>query len=106
MAWRAICGGEGEGCRTDQFRITIEEWRFIVSARKHGVGDEDIQKAGGGGHFVVAYRIDDVEPLRELRLGFDTAGRLLEVVVLVLDDGRELAIHAMRARPQYLDLLP
>jgi len=55
---------------------------------------------------VVAYAIDDGKPPRELRLGFDTAGRLLEVVVLVLDDGRELAIHAMRARPQYLDLLP
>lgn len=84
-------------------RITIQEWRSIV--RLAGtVDDEDIRQAGG--HFVVSYRIDDAEPLRELRLGFDTAGRLLEVVVLLLDDGRELAIHAMRARPQYLDLLP
>ena len=32
--------------------------------------------------------------------------RLLEIVVLFLDDGTELAIHAMKARTQYLDLLP
>ena len=36
----------------------------------------------------------------------DTHGRLLEIVVLLLDDGTELAIHAMKARTQYLDLLP
>jgi len=46
------------------------------------------------------------DPSESLRLGFDTAGRLLEIVVLILDDGTELAIHAMKARPQYLDLLP
>jgi len=68
------------------------------------VSDEDVRQAGR--HFLIAYKIEDDEPTRELRLGFDTAGRLLEVVVLLLDDGRELAIHAMKARPQYLDLLP
>lgn len=56
--------------------------------------------------FQVAYTIDDDAPARELRLGFDTHGRLLEIVVLLLDDGTELAIHAMKARPQYFDLLP
>jgi len=40
-----------------------------------------------------------------LRLGFDTAGRILEVVVLRFDSGNELVIHAMKARPQYLNLL-
>jgi hypothetical protein len=74
------------------------------SARKHGIDDEDIRSAGE--QYVVAYAIDDDEPLRELRLGFDTRGRLLEVVVLLVEDGAELAIHAMKARPQYLDLLP
>ena len=39
-------------------------------------------------------------------LGFDTQGRLLETVVLVLDSGNELVIHAMKARPQMLGLLP
>ncbi len=68
------------------------------------VGDEDIRQAGG--HFVVTCAIDDDKPPHELGPGFVTAVRLLEVVVLGLDDGRELAIHARTARPQYLDLLP
>ena len=46
------------------------------------------------------------EPERQLRLGFDTQGRLLETVVLTFDSGDELMIHAMKARPQMLDLLP
>jgi hypothetical protein len=29
-----------------------------------------------------------------------------DIVVLMLDGGREMAIHAMKARPQYFDLLP
>jgi hypothetical protein len=36
----------------------------------------------------------------------DTQGRLLETVVLVFDSGNELVIHAMKARPQLLWLLP
>ena len=31
------------------------------------------------------------------------AGRLLELVALIYDDGYELVIHAMKARSQYLD---
>lgn len=45
-------------------------------------------------------------PARQLPLGFDTQGRLPETVVLVFDSGNELIIHAMKARPQMLDLLP
>jgi hypothetical protein len=41
-----------------------------------------------------------------LRLGPDRAGNPLEIVVLLLDDGRELIIHAMPMRPKYRDLLP
>lgn len=55
------------------------------------------------------YRValdDEDDPRRWLLLGFDDAGRVLELVVLVFDSGHELVIHAMRARPQYLDLLP
>lgn len=74
------------------------------SARKHRVGDEDIIQATTD--YLIAYPIDDDGPARELRLGFDTAGRLLEIVVLQFDDGSELVIHAMKARPQYYDLLP
>ncbi len=50
--------------------------------------------------------LDDDSPARQLRLGFDRQGRMLEVVVLVFDSGNELVIHAMKARPQVLDLLP
>jgi len=49
--------------------------------------------------------LDDDSPARQLRLGFDSSGRLLEVVVLRFDSGNELLIHAMKARRQYLDLL-
>jgi hypothetical protein len=74
------------------------------SARKHGIDDHDIQTAAND--YLIAYPIDDDQPPRELRLGFDSHGRLLETVVLLLDDGTELVIHAMKARPQYFDLLP
>jgi len=77
------------------------------SARKHGVANEDAIHAAEG--FLVAYPLadDDQEgPRRELRLGPDRAGNLLEIVVLLLDDGDELVIHAMRMRPQYRGLLP
>lgn len=45
-------------------------------------------------------------PQRFLCLGFDTKGRLLEAVILVWDDGTEELIHCMKARPQYLQLMP
>ncbi|MGO4490300.1 toxin-antitoxin system toxin subunit [Microbacterium sp. 2RAF4] len=38
-------------------------------------------------------------------IGTDPAGRLLELVSLIYDDGYELIIHAMKARAQYLDEL-
>ncbi|THJ75365.1 hypothetical protein E7Y31_05925 [Candidatus Frankia alpina] len=56
--------------------------------------------------YLVAYTLDDDDPPRELRLGPDLAGNLLEIVVLLLDDGTELIIHAMRMRPKYRSLLP
>lgn len=73
------------------------------SARKHGIKDEDAVAAARGA--LVAGPLDDEQPQRELRLGLDTAGRLLELVVLLWDDGEEEIIHAMKARPKYLRLL-
>ncbi|WP_232820050.1 hypothetical protein [Nocardioides allogilvus] len=73
------------------------------SARKHGIDDADI--------VVVALSplasgpLDEEVPQRQLRIGFDTRARLLEIVVLVWDDGTEEAIHAMKCRPMYLHLL-
>jgi hypothetical protein len=75
------------------------------SARKHGLTDPDIRHAAT--QFLISYPLTDNDgPRRELRLGVDQAGNLLEIVVLLLDDGHELIIHAMRMRPKYRDLLP
>lgn len=73
------------------------------SARKHGVDPDDAVHAAE--HAVFVDDLDDGSPARQLRIGFDAAGRLLEVVVLRFDSGDELLIHAMKARRQYFDLL-
>lgn len=48
---------------------------------------------------------DEDDPRRWLMVGADPAGRLLELVALIYDDGYELIIHAMKARAQFLDEL-
>ena len=73
------------------------------SARKHGIDPQDAIHAAE--HAVFVSDLDDDSPARQLRLGFDSAGRLLEVVVLSFYSGNKLVIHAMKARRQYLDLL-
>jgi hypothetical protein len=88
-----------------EFRNTFAGWELHRSARKHGVPDEDTVHAAD--HALVAYPLEDEGgPVRELRLGPDRAGNLLEIVVLLLDDGRGLIIHSMRMRPKYRALLP
>ncbi|MFF3025871.1 toxin [Microbacterium sp. NPDC057944] len=74
------------------------------SARKHGISEDDARQAASWPLWIED--LDEDTPSRQLRLGFDTQGRLLETVVLVFDSGNELVIHAMKARPQMLDLLP
>lgn len=74
------------------------------SALKHGITEEDARCAATWAVWVED--LDEENPFRQLRLGFDTNGRLLETIVLVFDSGNELVIHAMKARPQMLDLLP
>lgn len=74
------------------------------TALKHGIAPDDIRQAVSWPLWVED--LDDDSPARQLRLGFDTQGRLLETVVLIFDSGNELVIHAMKARPQMLDLLP
>ena len=74
------------------------------SALKHGIAAEDILQAAAWPVWVED--LDDDSPARQLRLGFDTKGRLLETVVLTFDSGNELVIHAMKARSELLDLLP
>ena len=74
------------------------------AALKHGITPEDAVQAAEWASWVEP--LDDGPPVRELRLGFDTAARLLETVVLVFEGGDEMVIHAMTARKKYLDLLP
>ena len=74
------------------------------AALKHGISAEDATQAASWPIWIED--LDDNSPARQLRLGFDTRGRLLETVVLVFDSGNELVIHAMKARQQMLDLLP
>jgi hypothetical protein len=44
-------------------------------------------------------------PAKQFVLGFDRSGRLLELAILTFDSGRQLVIHAMKARRKYLELL-
>ncbi|WP_163275254.1 BrnT family toxin [Cellulomonas iranensis] len=78
--------------------------RIHRSALKHGVTPDDAVQAADWPLWVEP--LDDGPPSRELRLGLDTRARLLETVVLVLENDDELVIHAMPARRKYLDLLP
>jgi hypothetical protein len=73
------------------------------SARKHGVADADLRHAV---EFQL-YRgeLGEGPPYRVLYLGPDRAGNFLEVVVLETDDQRELAIHAMKMRRKYWQLI-
>ena len=75
------------------------------AALKHGISAEDAVQAAEWPLWIEPLG-DDGPPDRELRLGFDTAARLLETVVLVFENGDEMVIHAMTARKKYLDLLP
>jgi hypothetical protein len=78
--------------------------RVNISARRHGVSDDDIVHAAETS--VAEYELgDDDEPRRFLILGPDRAGNMLEVIVLMFDDGTELAIHAMAMRPKYASWL-
>jgi len=75
------------------------------SALKHGISAQDAVQAAEWPLWIEPLNEGD-PPYRELRLGFDTGARLLETVVLALESGDEIVIHAMPARKKYLDLLP
>ncbi len=51
--------------------------------------------------------VDDLgeDPDRWLVLGPDTAGNLVELIVLISRNGDEIIIHAMAMRPKYRRLL-
>jgi hypothetical protein len=82
-----------------------------TSARKHyardRLTDDDVLHAAE--HALQREPLDDEDdPRRWLLLGHDGNARILELVLLVFDDPESappLVIHAMKARPQHLDLL-
>ena len=75
-----------------------------AAALKHGVSATNSSHAAQNPIWVDY--LDEDSPARQLRIGFDVDGRLLETVVLVFDSGNELVIHAMKAREQTLRVLP
>jgi hypothetical protein len=78
---------------------------FHRSARRHGIDHERIQHVVDNA--IVVVDIDEhADPPKVLVIGPDSAGNLLEVILLQLADGRLMAIHAMPLRPIYHELLP
>ncbi len=77
---------------------------FHRSAFKHGHDEASITHAVD--NKIASIDLDpDADPPKVLTIGPDPSGNLLEVIWLQLDD-IELAIHAMRLRPTFFDLLP
>lgn len=72
------------------------------SARRHGVDDSDVTHAV---EHSLAVEDAGEDPNRWLVIGPDRAGNLLEVIVLITEEGDEIAIHAMPMRPKYRRLL-
>lgn len=66
-----------------------------MSARKHGVRDNDMLHA-----YRNPIRVFDLDDLVML-IGPDQAGRMLEIGVAV-GEGIEFIVHAMAARPRFL----
>jgi hypothetical protein len=75
------------------------------SASKHGISDDDVLHAVE--YELVSVDLEpDADPPKVLVIGPDSAGNLVEVIVLVLEDDRIIAIHAMRLRRHFYELLP
>ena len=69
---------------------------IATSARKHGIGDDDMIHA-----FNHPIQVDDLDDGFTMFIGPDHAGNLLEVGVVDSDDG-PIVVHAMAARAKYL----
>lgn len=71
--------------------------RVLESAYRHGLDDEDILQAWD--RHLAQFRERD-EPIKYIRIGFDTKARLLEVGGEIAGDTTKI-FHAMPARPKY-----
>ncbi len=79
----------------------LVEVEILASARRHGISDDDIRHAVENS--LAGGRSDDQTDFVML-VGPDQSGNLIEVGIVVTDD-IEYAVHAMRARNQYLEWL-
>lgn len=69
---------------------------ILASARKHGISDDDMLHAYR--HPIRVFDLDDLTML----IGPDTSARLLEIGVAEAE-GIEFIVHAMAARPKFLE---
>ncbi len=69
---------------------------ILASARRHGISDDDMLHAYR--HPIRVFDLDDLT----LLIGPDRAARLLEVGVAEAE-GVEFIVHAMAARPKFLE---
>jgi len=76
--------------------VQVDAPLITASARKHGIGDDDIIHA-----FNDPILVDDLDDGFTMFIGPDQAGNLLEVGVVNSDDG-PIVLHAMAARAKYL----
>lgn len=80
------------------------EIRFAQSARRHKIGRERVRQVIAAPRVVFEIETPSSEQAdRLLILGDDHTGRELEVVVVSLEDGSLLVIHAMDLREKYRD---
>ena len=78
---------------------------FHRSAARHGIAGDDVIHTID--HPLVIVDMDpDADPPKVLVIGPRRDGQLLEVIILLLADDRELVIHAMALRPTFHNLLP
>lgn len=76
--------------------------RILDSAYKHSICEEDILTAW---RRPIASFTERKEPLKIIRLGFDSHARILEVGGEIYCDGTEKIFHAMPARRTYIERL-
>ncbi len=91
---RAIVGPSERALAPD-FSYYNNRVKIHGSARKHRADDEDILHAIDHG---LAFEDVGEDPDRWLLIGPDTAGNLLEVVVMITTEGNQIVIHAMLVR--------
>jgi len=75
------------------------------SAHRHGIDEASILYALDHALTVVDLEPDS-DPPKDLAIGPDSAGNLLEIIWLELADDVELVIHSMPLRFKFYDLLP